>query len=277
MPIANPTIDQSFIKQFESEVHLAYQRMGAKLLNTVRRKTNVKGESTTFQTVGKAVAGTKARHGQVPINNLDHTPVECTLSDFYSGEFIDQLDTLKIQHNEREVAATSVSAAMGRKSDENITTRLDTATNATAAAGGVTLPKIEEVYEHFGNNDIPDDGQRYLVVSPQGWTDLMNLDQFSNADYLPEAELPFKGGGFTMKRWFSFFVMMHSGLTINGSNERNSLAYHRTALGHASGQDVRLDVTWQGKEQSWLVVASLSEGTCLIDDLGVYKVVHTET
>jgi len=32
------TIDQAFIKQFESEVHMAYQRQGSKLLNTVRFK-----------------------------------------------------------------------------------------------------------------------------------------------------------------------------------------------------------------------------------------------
>ena len=30
------TIDTAFIRQFESEVHLAYQRMGSKLRNTVR-------------------------------------------------------------------------------------------------------------------------------------------------------------------------------------------------------------------------------------------------
>jgi len=36
------TIDQAFIKQFETEVHMAYQRMGSKLRNTVR-STNVSG------------------------------------------------------------------------------------------------------------------------------------------------------------------------------------------------------------------------------------------
>ena len=30
------TIDVAFIKQFESDVHMAYQRMGSKLRNTVR-------------------------------------------------------------------------------------------------------------------------------------------------------------------------------------------------------------------------------------------------
>jgi len=37
------SIDQAFVKQFESDVHLAYQRMGSKLRNTIRTKNNIKG------------------------------------------------------------------------------------------------------------------------------------------------------------------------------------------------------------------------------------------
>ena len=40
-----PTIDQAFIKQFEREVHEAFQRQGSKLRNTVRTINDVKGAS----------------------------------------------------------------------------------------------------------------------------------------------------------------------------------------------------------------------------------------
>lgn len=43
------SIDQAFIKQFEREVHEAYQRQGSRLRNTVRTISDVKGASTTFQ------------------------------------------------------------------------------------------------------------------------------------------------------------------------------------------------------------------------------------
>jgi len=43
------SIDNVFIKQFEAEVHLAFQQMGTKLRSTVRTKNDVKGSSTTFQ------------------------------------------------------------------------------------------------------------------------------------------------------------------------------------------------------------------------------------
>ena len=45
------TIDQAFIKQFETDVHLAYQRMGSKLRNTIR-STNVSGNVARFQKIG---------------------------------------------------------------------------------------------------------------------------------------------------------------------------------------------------------------------------------
>ena len=271
------SIDVAFTKQFESEVHLAYQRFGSKLLNTVRRKTNVVGKSTTFQIIGKGIAGTKTRGGQVPILNLVHTNVECILADRYGGEFIDKLDELKIEHDERGAVTTSIAAALGRASDADITAITDTFSNESTDTGVVTQPKVEEAYEFMGNGDVPDDGQRFLALAPQGWTNLMNLTPFASLDFVPESDLPFPKVGFSAKMWFSFHVFSFSGLTLTGGTIRQNVAYHRTAIGHASGQDVQMDITWQGKEQSHLAVGSMSMNACLIDDLGGFRVRSTET
>jgi len=72
------TIDQSFIDHFQADVHQAYQRMGSKLRNTVRVKNAIKGATTVFQKVGKGTATTKARHGKVPVMNVDHEAVRVT-------------------------------------------------------------------------------------------------------------------------------------------------------------------------------------------------------
>ena len=273
--IQDNTIDVAFTKQFESEVHLAYQRFGSKLLNTVRRKTNIVGKSTTFQKIGKGVAGTKTRGGQVPILNLVHTNVECILVDRYGGEFIDKLDELKIEHDERSAVTMSIAGALGRASDQDIMDITDTFTQATSDTGVVTQPKVEEVFEYFGNNDVPDDGQRFLALAPQGWTDLMALASFASLDYVPESDLPFPRVGFSAKQWLSFNIFTFSGITL-ATGVRQNVAYHKSAVGHASGQDVEMDFTWQGKEQSHLAVGSMSMEACLIDQIGGYRVLSTE-
>ena len=45
------TITNAFITQFESEVHMAYQRMGAKLKNLVRTVNGVSAVSYTHLTL----------------------------------------------------------------------------------------------------------------------------------------------------------------------------------------------------------------------------------
>ena len=142
------TIDQAFIKQFETEVHLAYQRMGSKLRNTVR-SSNVTGSVARFQKIGKGAANTKARNGDVTAMELAHTNVEATMADFYAPEYIDKLDELKVNINERQAVAQSAAAALGRKTDEILITALDAGANATDA---LTEAKLLELGEDCFNN-----------------------------------------------------------------------------------------------------------------------------
>lgn len=265
-------ISDAFIKQFESEVHVAYQRMGSKLRNTIRAKANVRGTSTTFQKVGKGTAGTKSRHGMVPVMSLEHSNVECTLADFYAADYVDKLDELKINHDERGVVSQSIAAALGRKSDELIIDVLDTTTNTITEAGndGLTTAKIFQVFESMGNNDIPDDGQRYFVISPAAWTDLLNINAFSDADYIGQDDLPYKGG-MVAKRWLGFMWMTHSGLPI-ASTIRKTFAYHNTAAAMASGAEVTTEVNYIPERAAHLISAMMSQGAVMIDTTSAFEV-----
>lgn len=270
------SIDQAFIKQFEADVHLAFQRMGSKLLSMIRRKTNLKGKDTTFQKVGKGAAGTKSRHGNVPLMNLDHTNVLCTLADYYAGDYIDKLDELKTNIDERQVVAQSGAAAIGRKSDELIVAVLDAATdNALIATGvaGLTQTKVNTTFERFGAQDIPDDGNRFFAVDPYCWTDLLSITAFSSADYVGTDDLPYKGG-MTAKRWLGFLFFPFTGLSngAGGATEARNLAWHKNCVGGASGEDLGTDITWSGEKQANLFVYRMSQGACKIDGTGIQVV-----
>ena len=268
-------IDQSFVRQYESDVHMAYQRMGSQLGNTVRKKSNVKGASTTFQTVGTGVAGKKARNGDVPVMNINHNPVVCTLEDYYAADYIDDLDELKMNHDERQVVAQSGAAALGRVNDQMIVDVADSFTNSTAGAGALTLPKCKEVFAYFGNQNIPDDGNRYCAVSPDGWNDLLDITAFADADYVGSDDLPYRGG-MTARRWLSFMWFGFSGLTKNGS-VRNNLAYHQSAIGCASGKDVSTKINFVAPKEAHLCTSTMSMGACIIDDKGGYILKATES
>jgi len=265
-------VSDAFIKQYESDVHMAYQRMGSKLRNTVRNKSNIVGSSTTFQKVGTGSAVQKARHAEIATMNISHDPIECTLADWYAGDFIDKLDELKINIDERMVVAQSGAAALGRKTDELITTAMDATTNTQTEGGTARLTetKIRAEFVRFGENEVPDDGDRYWVVSPEQWVDLIDLVEFSNADYIGFDQLPYKGG-MTAKRWMTFMWFGFSGLDV-ASNIWKTFAYHKTAVGHASGADVQSEINYVPTRVAHLATSFMSQGAIIIDAVGVGEV-----
>lgn len=268
------TIDQAFVKQFEREVHESFQRQGSKLRNTVRIVNNVVGSEAVFQKVGKGTASTKSTHGMVPVMNLDHSAVTATLQDFYVGDWVDRLDELKANIDERQVIANAGAYALGRKADELIITQLATVGSGQEIADGnvgMTLDKVLAALTMLGDADVPDDGERYAVIGWKQWSELLKIDEFASADFVGPDELPYRA---TMqaKRWLGSLWIPHSGLPKDGSDIRSCFWYHKSAVGHAAGTDVTTDITWHGDRAAHFVNNMMSQGSALIDSSGVVEI-----
>lgn len=272
------TIDQAFIKQFEREVHEAYQRQGSRLRNTVRTISNVNGSTAVFQKVGKGTASTKSTHGMVPVMNLDHSNVEVTLQDYYAGDWVDRLDELKTNIDERQVIASAGANALGRKTDELIIDQLATASTNTVAELniGMTKSKVLEAFEILGGKDIPDDGQRFAIVGWKQWSELLAIDEFARAEYIGHENLPFSS--ITQARfWLGTVWIPHSGLPVDVNDIRSCFWYHKTAVGHAVASDVETDITWHGDRAAHFVNNMMSQGAGLIDEAGIVTIECDET
>jgi hypothetical protein len=268
------TIDTAFIKQFESEVHLAYQRMGSKLRNTVRMANNVTGSVVRFQKIGTGSASTKSRNGLVTPMELAHTTVEATMSDFYAAEYIDKLDELKININERQAVATSAAAALGRKTDEILYTAMDAGANSTQihdTNGAVEKADLLTLFETFGTANIPEDGGRYLAMHPKGFADLFNITEFASSDFVGEQNLPF-AGGMTMKSFLGFQIFSTAAITA-GKN----MAYHTTSVGLGINSDVQTELNYVPERASHLATSMMSMGATVIDDNGIYEVLDNNS
>lgn len=278
-------IDDAFITQFEDEVHEAYQRMGSKLRGTVRTVNGVNGSKTTFQKVGKGAAGTKTRHGLVPTMNADHSQVEVTLTDYYAGDWVDKLDELKTNVQERQVVTNAGAYALGRKTDAILIDAIGATSNNTATGvtltDGMTLSNALSIYEVFGNADIPEDGGRFAVVGYRQWAQLLQINEFASADYVSEQDKPYTTQ-LRPKEWIGFNWMPHTnagdeGKLLTGDGTTNCLFYHSTAVGHAIGSDVETDISWHGDRASYFVNNMMSMGAVIIDENAVYELPFTDS
>lgn len=281
------TIDQAFIRQYERKVHLVFQRQGSYLRNTIRFRPNVIGSSTTFQKIATGVATTKSRHGVITPMNQTHTAHEATLSDFYAGDWVDKLDEAKINIDERDAIATSGAFALGRKVDSQIETLLAAANTDNVsmdeASSGAWRGSLLEMAANLFENDVPNDGQVYGVLSAMSWARSMSINEFSSSDWIGVNGLPFKEGiptGGRFKDWMAIKWVMYTGTTGASTTSSNQYVYHKSAIGYGAGKHagnaaannaISADITWHGDRSAHFVNHAMSGGGVTIDANGIIE------
>ena len=89
--------------------------------------------------------------------NVDRTPVEVPAAgDYYAGDWVDQLDELKINIDERQVVANAGAYALGRKTDELIIAALDRPRQiAGGGSDGLTKAKVLDAFECWARRTCP--------------------------------------------------------------------------------------------------------------------------
>jgi hypothetical protein len=287
------SIDNAFIRQYESDVKHVFQREGGYLRPAVRMKTGVVGKSTTFQKVGKGVATTKARHGVITPMNQDHTPLECLLEDFYAPDYVDRLDEAKTNIDERNVIAKGGAWAIGRKVDNQILTQLDattqTAVTITVTSRAAIRAGMATWAKEVWANDVPNDGMVFGVMTPTLWAQVELLDEFSSADWVSADNRPYVVGtptGGKFRDWKGIKWMMHTDCPGIDTATAKGFVWHKMAIGYGAGAHannnaendaIRADIAWIAERQAHLITHCMSGGAKLIDDLGVIEATWNDT
>jgi len=284
------SITNSFITQYERDVHDVFQREGSVLKPTVRFKSDVVGSVATFQKIGTGVATTKARHGTITPMNQTHTAISTTLADFYAGDWVDKLDEAKINIDERMAIARGGAKALGRKCDDQILTTLDstTATTVTISLGSAAAVRngLLNMIKTLIAADAYDPGNMYGVMSPTLWAMASTIQEFASSDYVGSDGQVYNVGApvGSFKRWAQVLWTVHSGVPNVGTSTAKVFLWNKTAVGYASGKapgnlagtmsgetSVGADITWHGDRAAHFVNHAMSGNSVMIDDGGVVE------
>jgi len=269
------TISTAFITEYDSDVHVAYQQFGSKLANTIRRKILQPGQTVSFKTYGKGTATDKAKNGDVVPMNPVHANVTATATDKYAPEYIDNLDELQTNSDERMLAARSGAGALGREVDSRITTVMDATTKIAiaAASSGLSKYKLLTAISDLNAYDVPDDGDRWCALGAIQWEEFINITQVSSRDYVNDLNWT---KGTQVIRWRGINWFFHSNLPLS-TNTRSCFLYHRTAVGIAENQTIKTMIDWVPQKAAYLVDSMMSCGAVLIDEEGIVKIACDES
>ncbi len=287
------TIPVSHVQSYARMASLVFQRPGQFLKEAVRFEGGIVGKSHTFQKIGTGIATVKARHGNVVPMDLEHTAPSCSLVDFFAPEYVAPTDIERILHDEKSAVMQSGLYALGRKLDDQIITVLNTTSQSTITVVVTTEAAVRNglitLLEALDDNDVPNDGQRFGILSPRMWSRAMTVKEFSAADYVGADGMAFTQGAAMHSRW-KFWNgcnwKQHSATPGKGTSTAEMYVWHKRAVGYAAGaidsntagsDNVAAKIDWIGEKYEWLVNHVMTGEACMIDDTGVIEGVSNDT
>lgn len=272
----------NFITSFDAMVKAAYQGAGC-LRDAVRVKNGVNGSSHKFFKMGQGVATERVPQTDIVPMNISHGNVSAVLKDYTAGEYSDVLDLEKLSYDEKKDLAQAVAKAMGRRMDQIIIDAMNSGANSKEVAAtvqegegtnacGFNIKKLLTTKTFMDDKNVPDDGERYMLISAQALQDALLDPKISSGDY--SKILAIQDGTLKQYAGFKFIVIgsrKEGGLPL-ASNTRTNFAWHKQAVGLAVGHDMHVEVNYIPEKTSWLTNGLFSAGAAVIDDEGVFKV-----
>ena len=267
------TVTNSFVTRWEKDVFHDYQLMGSQLRSSVRSRFVDSAESLNFHRLGTGVAQQKGRHGKIQRMNLQHQLASLNVVDWYAAEELDDLDRFKTDPDFRNDYKMAAVQALGRKEDEIIITTLSDSVAASGAPNSFTVPAavafsdVLEIIARADEANIPKGGQRALI-SVEFHMQLLQLDEFTNADYVTNKQIP---GAPQQFDWLGLNWTVYNGLPLSVTDVRSCYMIDRDNTVMGINKDITMNIDRLPESDSYLVAGKLSMGATTIREDSVFE------
>ena len=280
-------LSTAFITLFEAEVKQAYQG-DAVLRDSVRMRTNVEGSTVKFPSVGKGTAQVRTPQTDVVPLNTSFSTVTATMTDYIAAEYSDIFDQAKVNFDERQELAQVVGKAIARREDQIIIDVMEAAspgatiantvvTSGSASASDLNIGKIIAAKKALDAANVPPT-DRHAVIHANNLAGLLGDERAISGDFQNIKALV--AGELNTMMGFQFHIVGdrdEGGLAIDGSSDRNTFFFHKSAIGCGVGIPPKVEVNYVPEKTSFLVSAMYSAGAVAIDTAGLIKVTCRES
>jgi len=266
--------DSAFQVQYRQEFIAGYEQRQSLVRQTVTNEANINAGSAVFLVAdsGSASAVTRGLNGLIPARADNLTQNTCTLTEWHDLVRRTKFNIFASQGDGRRIMQETTMGVINRKTDLDIITELNTATQDTGAAQTASLALAMWGLTILGNNAVPLDGNISALITPAFYAYLMQTKEFASADYV--SNKPFDGQ-LTFFRWANVNWIVHPNLPGKGTAAEKCFMYHKDAIGHAIDTEQIDTVAGYDAEQGYSFCrASAFMGSKVLQNSGIVVLNH---
>ncbi len=248
-------ITTAFVNQFGTNIDLLSQQKMSRFDGKVRVESQT-GETGFYEQIGATAAVEKtSRHSDTPRVDTPHSRRAVTLSDFEWADLIDKQDKVRMLIDPTSSYAQSAMMAMNRSRDDVIIEAalgvartgksgtelisLPSDQKIAASATGLTLAKLIEAKERFGENDVDEDIPLFIAASAKQISNLLNENKLTSNEYANIKALV-RG---EVDSFMGFTFTRTQRLTTDSNGDRQVIAWAQDGLLLAKGMEAVTRIT----------------------------------
>lgn len=229
------TVEVARTLQYGSLIQSLSQQVKSKFVPRVRMETIVGAKAKAFERLGEAVSQeSTVRHGETPLNEIDHSRRWVTLTDTDTGTLLDKQDSWKMlidpknkytQHQAMELQRKQddkiITAALGDATageergttvafeDDSISINGDgTATSLGTLASvqtvaDMSIDKMLLMLQIFNQEDVDPSIRKYWAVNPKTISDMLDFTEIKSHDFATLKNM--QNGSVELYMGFHFF------------------------------------------------------------------------
>lgn len=234
-------VDIVFQTQYRDEFIHGFEQQRTLLRETVTTEAVIKGNQAVFLVAdsGDAEAVTRGNNGLIPARSDSQTQNTALLTEQHDLVRKTGFNIFASQGNQRRIMQETTMAVINRKTDEQITTVLNTGTVTDGSS--TTLPSIDLFQSSkvkLSNASVPWDSNITLLCQPAFLAYLEQAPEFASADYV--SLRPYAGDDPSWRdqpmayKWRNTLIIEHPNLPGKGTSSEVSFLYHKASIGHAT-------------------------------------------
>lgn len=273
--MADTTVTQTL---YDTEFNSAYEQKQSWLRGMVQTKGDVNGDTFVFVLEGDAdEAVTRGANNNIPYADDNQSSTSCTLAEYHHLARKNNFNIYSSSVDQRGSMQRRGVISTNKKTDSILLTQLDATTYDTnsGSAAAATLALLSEAVAIMDQNGVPRDGERYGLLTPKAWQQMLKVNQFSSGDWV--SDMPFMKQT-EWRLWNSIKWSVHPYLSGVATSVAKCFIWHKYAVGHALNKGAMNSKIGQNEEHdySWARTSSYQGGK-LIRAAGVVRIKHNDT
>lgn len=268
---------------FDALVKAAYQAMGKRLPETIKRRDGFVGRFIEFRKVGFVVSEPLAYQDTVTPQDPNYTKVILTVNKFVTPTVTDEMQAVTVNFSDRQENAELIAFAVRRRQDQLVIDALANAVlpvdNIILNGGtGMTFDKLRAVVKQFSLNNVPSGPtERHLLMDSSSEADLLDEAQFTDNDFVNKGAIRTGTLDGTVAMGMTLHVignMPEGGLPFQNpptNTIRKNFAYHKQSAGFGMNK-FGTEINYLPKETSWLINGVHQSGAIAIDAVGIIEI-----